>query len=330
MKKRRLLQSGKLVSEIGLGCMSFAGFYGPTDEKEAHDTLNTALDCGIDFLDTANVYGMGVSETMIGNYIKNNGNPFVIATKASISRDPETNERTFDNSSKHLETELNKSLERLGVDNVDLFYIHRRDPRIPIEDVMETLLKFKKEGKIGGIGFSEISPSSLRRASEVGLVDAIQSEYSLWTRSAELGLIQTCQELEVSFIPFSPLGRGIFSTTPPDPSTFGKLDFRKNNPRFLQPNFNENLNLLAPFKQLCAELGVSPSTLAIAWTLKQGEHMLPIPGTRSRNHLIELALGSEFELTEEISDQIDHLLPIGWAHGERYSDDQWIGIEKFC
>ena len=330
MKKRRLLQSGKLVSEIGLGCMSFAGFYGPTDEKEAHNTLNTALDYGIDFLDTANIYGMGVSETMIGNYIKNNGNPFVIATKASISRDPETNERTFDNSSQHLETELNKSLERLGVDNVDLFYIHRRDPRIPIEDVMETLLKFKKEGKIGGIGFSEISPSSLRRASEVGLVDAIQSEYSLWTRSAELGLIQTCQELEVSFIPFSPLGRGVFSTTPPDPSTFGKLDFRKNNPRFLQPNFNENLNLLAPFKQLCAELGVSPSTLAIAWTLKQGEHMLPIPGTRSRNHLIELALGSEFELTEEISDQIDHLLPIGWAHGERYSDDQWIGIEKFC
>ena len=330
MKKRRLLQSGKLVSEIGLGCMSFAGFYGPTDEKEAHNTLNTALDYGIDFLDTANIYGMGVSETMIGNYIKNNGNPFVIATKASISRDPETNERTFDNSSQHLETELNKSLERLGVDNVDLFYIHRRDPRIPIEDVMETLLKFKKEGKIGGIGFSEISPSSLRRASEVGLVDAIQSEYSLWTRSAELGLIQTCQKLEVSFIPFSPLGRGIFSTTPPDPSTFGKLDFRKNNPRFLQPNFNENLNLLAPFKQLCAELGVSPSTLAIAWTLKQGEHMLPIPGTRSRNHLIELALGSEFDLTEEISDQIDHLLPIGWAHGERYSDDQWIGIEKFC
>ena len=330
MKKRRLLQSGKLVSEIGLGCMSFAGFYGPTDEKEAHNTLNTALDYGIDFLDTANIYGMGVSETMIGNYIKNNGNPFVIATKASISRNPETNERTFDNSSQHLETELNKSLERLGVDNVDLFYIHRRDPRIPIEDVMETLLKFKKEGKIGGIGFSEISPSSLRRASEVGLVDAIQSEYSLWTRSAELGLIQTCQELEVSFIPFSPLGRGIFSTTPPDPSTFGKLDFRKNNPRFLQPNFNENLNLLAPFKQLCAELGISPSTLAIAWTLKQGEHMLPIPGTRSRNHLIELALGSEFELTEEISDQIDHLLPIGWAHGERYSDDQWIGIEKFC
>ncbi len=330
MKKRRLLQSGKLVSEIGLGCMSFAGFYGPTDEKEAHNTLNTALDYGIDFLDTANIYGMGVSETMIGNYIKNNGNPFVIATKASISRDPESNERTFDNSSQHLEAELNKSLERLGVDNVDLFYIHRRDPRIPIEDVMETLLKFKKEGKIGGIGFSEISPSSLRRASEVGLVDAIQSEYSLWTRSAELGLIQTCQELEVSFIPFSPLGRGIFSTTPPDPSTFGKLDFRKNNPRFLQPNFNENLNLLAPFKQLCAELGVSPSTMAIAWTLKQGEHMLPIPGTRSRNHLIELALGSEFELTEEISDQIDHLLPIGWAHGERYSDDQWIGIEKFC
>ena len=330
MKKRRLLQSGKLVSEIGLGCMSFAGFYGPTDEKEAHDTLNTALDCGIDFLDTANVYGMGLSETMIGNYIKNNGNPFVIATKASISRDPETQQRTFDNSAAHLEAELNKSLDRLRVDYVDLFYIHRRDQTIPIEDVMETLLKFKNDGKIGGIGFSEISPSSLRRASEVGLVDAVQSEYSLWTRSAELGLIQTCEELGVSFIPFSPLGRGIFSQTPPDPSTFGDLDFRKNNPRFLQPNFSENLNLLAPFKQLCADLNVSPSTMAIAWTLNQGEHILPIPGTRSRGHLKELALGSQFNLTEEISGQIDRFLPIGWAHGERYSDVQWIGIEKFC
>ena len=330
MKKRRLLQSGKLVSEIGLGCMSFAGFYGPTDEKEAHDTLNVALEYEIDFLDTANVYGMGVSETMIGNYIKKNGNQFIIATKASISKDPKTQQRTFDNSATHLETELNKSLERLCVDYVDLFYIHRRDQRIPIEDVMETLLKFKRDGKIGGIGFSEISPSSLRRASEVGLVDAVQSEYSLWTRSAELGLIQTCEELGVSFIPFSPLGRGIFSKTPPDPSTFGDLDFRKNNPRFLQPNFNQNLKLFAPFKQFCAGLGVLPSTIAIAWTLKQANHILPIPGTRSRNHLIELALGSEFELTEEISDQIDCLLPIGWAHGERYSDDQWVGIEKFC
>ena len=178
MKKRKLLQTGKLVSEIGLGCMSFAGFYGSTDEKEAHDTLNSALECGIDFLDTANVYGMGVSETMIGNYIKSNGNPFVIATKASISRNSETNERTFDNSAVHLEKELNKSLERLCVDYVDLFYIHRRDQRVPIEDVMETLLKFKKDDKIGGIGFSEISPSTLRRASEVGLVDAVQSEYS--------------------------------------------------------------------------------------------------------------------------------------------------------
>ena len=330
MKKRRLLQSGKLVSEIGLGCMSFAGFYGPTDEKEAHDTLNVALEYGIDFLDTANVYGMGVSETMIGNYIKKNGNPFIIATKASISKDPKTQQRTFDNSATHLETELNKSLERLCVDYVDLFYIHRRDQRIPIEDVMETLLKFKRDGKIGGIGFSEISPSSLRRASEVGLVDAVQSEYSLWTRSAELGLIQTCEELGVSFIPFSPLGRGIFSQTPPDPSTFGDLDFRKNNPRFLQPNFNQNLKLFAPFKQFCAGLGVSASTIAIAWTLEQAKHILPIPGTRSRNHLIELALGSEFEFTREISEQIDRLLPIGWAHGERYSDDQWIGIEKFC
>ena len=150
MKKRRLLQSGKLVSEIGLGCMSFAGFYGPTDEKEAHNTLKTALDCGIDFLDTANVYGMGVSEKMIGNYIKNNGNPFVIATKASISRDPETQERTFDNSSQHLETELNKSLERLGVDYVDLFYIHRRDQEFLSKTLWKHSSNLKKKEKLVG------------------------------------------------------------------------------------------------------------------------------------------------------------------------------------
>ena len=267
---------------------------------------------------------------MKGKKIKRNGKNFEKAKKESKTRNTEKKERRFEKKEENLEKELNKSLERLCVDYVDLFYIHRRDQRVPIEDVMETLLKFKQDGKIGGIGFSEISPSSLRRASEVGLVDAVQSEYSLWTRSAELGLIQTCEELGVSFIPFSPLGRGVFSKIPPDPTTFGNLDFRKNNPRFLEPNFNQNLKLLTPFKQFCDELVVSLSTIAIAWTLKQANHILPIPGTLSRSHLIELALGSEFEITQDISDQIDRLLPVGWANGERYSGDQWVGIEKFC
>lgn len=176
MKKRRLLQSGKMVSEIGLGCMSFGGFYGATDETESHATLAAALDLGIDLLDTANVYGMGISETVIGTFLKGDTSKFTIATKAGIWRDKEHGNRGFNNKPDYLRSELEGSLKRMGIDHVDLFYVHRRDRELQIEDVMETLLALKAEGKIGGIGFSEISPASLRRAAAVGPVDAVQSE----------------------------------------------------------------------------------------------------------------------------------------------------------
>ena len=223
MNRRQIRQDGKTVSEVGLGCWSFGGSYGPTTEAESHTTLAAARDLGVDFLDTANVYGMGVSEAAIGSFLKGNAGGFTIATKAGIQPASATNPRGFNNKPDYLRGELEASLSRLGLDHVDLYYMHRRDPDLEIEDVMETLLAFKAEGKIGGIGFSEISPASLRRAAAVGPVDAVQSEYSLWSRQPDLGLIQTCKALGVAFVPSAPW-RGACSRRPrrtPRPSRKG-------------------------------------------------------------------------------------------------------------
>lgn len=330
MKQRQLLSDGTMVSEIGLGCMSFSGFYGPTTEQESHNTLAAALDMGVNFLDTANVYGMGLSEKIIGSFLKGDGDKFTIATKASIWRHPETGERGHNNKPDHLREELDKSLTRLGVDHVALFYIHRRDTDLEIEEVMETLLAMKAEGKIGGIGFSEISPGSLRRACAVGPVDAVQSEYSLWTRYPDLGLIQTCAELGVAFVPFSPVGRGMFGAVTPDPTHLSDSDFRKGSPRFTEPNFSYNAAKVALFKTFAADHGTTPIAMAMAWCLARGPHLIPIPGTRTADHLADCAAGSDFAMTDDIMAGIEQVLPVGWAHGDRYTVGQWIGPERYC
>ncbi|MEH6405637.1 MAG: aldo/keto reductase [Sneathiella sp.] len=329
MQKRLLGHEGLQVSSVGLGCWSFGSAYGPTTEAESHDTLDAAIDHGITFLDTANVYGNGVSEQVIGSFLAKTSHKFTIATKGGIHRPPGSTERTFDNSPKHLRTALEKSLTNLGVEYVDLYYIHRREAARPIEDVMETLVRFKKEGKIGGIGFSEIAPASLRRAHAIHPVTAIQSEYSLWTRQPELGMIQACKELGVAFVPFSPLGRGIFGSVTPDPTTFGKLDFRLANPRFTSPNFETNVKQIAAFKAYAADNGFQPASLAIAWTLHKGEHLIPIPGTRSRDHLEEHAKAAQITLSANDMAEIDLILPAGFAHGYRYSEKQAVGAELY-
>jgi aryl-alcohol dehydrogenase-like predicted oxidoreductase len=330
MRKRRLGKNGPMVSEIGLGCMSFAGFYGSTSEAESHETLAAALDLGIDFLDTANVYGMGVSENVIGSFLRKHPAKFKIATKASIDRDPETNKRRFNNSPEHLRSELEKSLKRMGVDYVDLFYIHRREQERPIEAVMETMVRFKEEGMIGGVGFSEISPASLRLAHAVHPVMAVQSEYSLWTRLPDLGMIQACEELGVTFVAFSPVGRGVFGAKPLHPSEFPDSDFRKSNPRFVEPNFSRNVAAIKPFKQYAADMNVSPATLALAWILHRGNHIIPIPGTRTADHLHECAAASGLDLSADQLAEIDRILPVGFAHGPRYSPEQFVGPANYC
>jgi aryl-alcohol dehydrogenase-like predicted oxidoreductase len=319
-----------MVGAVGLGCWSFAGAYGPTNESESHATLARALDLGVDFLDTSNVYGNGVSEQVIGSFVKDHPDRFRIATKGGIHRPPGTTTRTFDNSPEHLRQALEKSLQDLNVDCVDLYYIHRREPGRPIEDVMDTLVRFKQEGKIKGIGFSEIAPSSLRRAHAVHPVMAVQSEYSLSTRLPELGMVQTCQELGVAFVPFSPVGRGLFAAEAPDPATFGKLDFRKNNPRFNAPDYGCNLAAVAPFKAFAADMGVTSSQLAIAWVLHQGEHLIPIPGTRIAAHLEDNAEAASLSLSSAQLAEIERILPRGFAHGDRYSEAQLAGAERYC
>ncbi len=330
MQKRRLGQDGPMISAIGLGCWSFCNAYGPTDEAESHAALAAALELGIDFLDTANVYGNGVSEQVIGSFIRDHPGRFRIATKAGIWRHPETKVRGFNNSPEHLRDELEKSLTRLGVEHVELYYIHRLEPGRPIEDVMETLVRFKDEGKIGGIGFSEIAPWSVRRAHAVHPVMAVQSEYSLWSRGPELGVIRACRDLGIAFVPFSPLGRGMLTAVPPDPGNFVDMDFRKNNPRFVEPNFSANMKALDPFREFAAARGTTPSALAIAWVLSRGDHLIPIPGTRSAAHLKDDAAGADLALSEADLAEIDRILPPGFAHGDRYSEAQWPGAERYC
>lgn len=330
MNKRELGRGGPAVSAIGVGAMSFAGIYGETTEAKAHALLDAARDLGIDHVDTSNVYGMGVSETMIGAYLaKASDEPFRIATKAGITRDAETGARKFDNSKAHLEAELDASLKRLGVERVELFYIHRREPDRPIEEVTETLAGFVKAGKIGGFGFSEIAPATLRRAAAIHPVAAVQSEYSLWTRAPELGLVQACADAGAALVAFSPVGRGMLTDHPPSREWIENSAFLKSNPRFIEPNFSENLSLSERFRDLAADIGVPAAALAVAWLLSRDECVIPIPGTRSPDHLRELAAGAEITLSGEDLHRVERTLPVGWAHGDRYSGAQWIGPERY-
>jgi aryl-alcohol dehydrogenase-like predicted oxidoreductase len=333
MKQRKFGRNGPLVGAAGFGAMSFGGFYGATTEAESHATLDACLAHGVTHWDTANVYGPETSETVIGRYFKTNPaarGQVHLATKGSIRRDPQTNVRGFDNSREHLTAALDASLKRLGVDHVDLYYIHRREQTRPIEDVMETLLGFKKAGKIGGIGFSELAPSSLRRAAAVGQVDAVQSEYSLWTRLPELGLIQTCRDIGAAFVAFSPLGRAIFTGALKPETTFSAADFRHANPRFVAPNYAANLRAIEPLMAFAATRRVTPGQIALAWTLAQGDHIIPIPGTRSPKNLIENARAASVALSPVDLEELARALPVGFAHGDRYSDAQSIGPERYC
>jgi aryl-alcohol dehydrogenase-like predicted oxidoreductase len=333
MQYRKLGNLGTRVSAIGIGAMSFVDFYGPTDTEQSHALLTKALDLGIDQLDTSNKYGAGLSEDRIGSFLAKQGAQagtlFKIATKAGITTDADGN-RCYDNSREHLESELDKSLQRMGVDHVELFYVHRREEARPIEEVAETLAGFVKAGKIGQFGFSEIAPTSLSVAAAVHPVGAVQNEYSLSTRLPEMGLVQKTKELGTSLVAFSPVGRGLLTDKPPSLEKCQSIDFLKANPRFVEPNLSRNIAATEGFRALAKDMGVKTSTLAIAWLLHQGDHILPIPGTRSVDHLIELAAGADMKLTPSDLEAIENVLPIGWAHGDRYTVGQWVGPEKYC
>lgn len=329
MKQRKLGQDGPVVGAVGYGAMSFTDFYGPADDADGPRILEACLDLGITHLDTSNVYGMGRSETVIGNWLKSRKgeNPFIIASKVGITRDPD---HRFNNSPEHMARELDASLSRLGVDAIDLYYVHRRDPRFEIEAVTETMAGFVKAGKVKAIGFSEIAPSSLRRAHAVHPVAAVQSEYSLSTRLPELGLVQTCAELGTALVAFSPVGRALLTDRPHNREAVEKLPFLASNPRFTEPNLSGNLAYNTRFCDLASEMGVAAATLAIAWVLHKGEHVFAIPGTRKITHLEEVAAGGALDLSADDLARIESVLPVGWAHGNRYSTAQSFGPEGYC
>ncbi len=333
MQRRKLGQTGTTVSALGIGAMSFTDFYGPTDTATSHALLTVALDVGIDHLDTANIYGNGISEERIGSFLKTLNRTdrafFKIATKAANRVDADGN-RCFDNSRDHLTEELEKSLTRLGVECVDLFYVHRRDPRIEVEDVADTLAGLVAAGKTRAVGFSEIAPTTLARAHAVHPIAAVQSEYSLSTRSPELGLIQKTAEIGASLVAFSPVGRSLLTDAPHDRAKAETIPFLKNNPRFMEPNLSANIDATAGFRALADDFGVTAAGLAIAWLLHKGDHVLPIPGTRSTERLREMAAGAALSLSEDDMNIIESALPLGWAHGDRYSKVQWAGPENYC
>ena len=327
MRQRALGHGGPLVSAIGLGCLSFGGIFGDTTDDASLRCLDAAWEHGITFFDTANIYGMGRSETVLGQWLASRGRPAVIATKASIVGGAN---RRIDNSESHLRAELEGSLRRLGTDHVALFYIHRHDQNIPIEAVAGTLSRLIEEGKIGGSGLSEISPGTLRRAHAVHPCRAVQNEYSLWTRQPELGLIQACAELGTAFVPFSPLARGALGRDIIAPETLAATEFRRQIPRFQGVDWPLNRAKIEAFRAYAHDRAIAPPALAIAWVLDQGPHLLPIPGTRTAEHLADWATASQISLTAEDRSEIARILPVGWAYGDRYNDEQAATVERYC
>jgi aryl-alcohol dehydrogenase-like predicted oxidoreductase len=310
--RRRAWRHGT-VSAVGFGAMSFGGFYGPTNEAESMRTMAKALDLGVDFWDTANVYGDGLCEHVIGKFLaedKSRRAQVTLATKFAIRRHDDG------------------SRKRLGVDHIDLYYVHRIDKSVRIEDTIGELARLVKAGAIGAIGLSEIAPDILRRAHDVHPIAAVQSEYSLWTRNPELGLSQTCTELDGILVAFSPLARGYLSGLQ-NVETFCKKDFRHANPRFQGLNWPRNRDRLSGFLALADAWGLKPATLAIAWTLAKAPHVVPIPGTRAADHLEECAAAAKIDLTDDQLAEIERALPLGFAAGERSSEPQWLGIQKY-
>lgn len=316
-----------MVSAVGLGCLSFGGTWGKADDADSMAVMDAAWEQGIRFFDTANIYGMGRSESVIGAWMRRTGHRPVLATKASIVSGPAAG---IDNSESHLRSELEASLRRLGVDHVDLFYLHRREKSRPIEEVAQTMGRLVAEGKIGGYGLSEVAPTTLRLAHGVHPVRAVQNEYSLWTRLPELGLIQTCADLGVAFVPFSPLARGALGGPDFDPARFEPGEMRAAIPRFSAENWPRNTPAIAAFFAFARARGVTPAALALAWLLDRGPHVIPIPGTRFARHLDQWRGAAGLVLTESDHAAIDRILPVGWASGDRYNDAQTRAAERYC
>ena len=320
MQLRRLGRQGPMVSALGLGCMGMSEFYGPTDEAESIATIHRALDLGINFLDTADVYGPYTNEQLVGQAIAGRRDQVVLATKFGIVRGSDPQTRGVNGRPEYVRASCEGSLKRLGVDHIDLYYQHRVDPTVPIEDTVGALAELVWQGKVRYIGLSEAAAATLRRAQTVHPITALQTEYSLWSRDPEDDLLPTCRALGIGFVAYSPLGRGFltgrfrnFDDLPPG-------DFRRGSPRFQETNFQKNLDLVRRVEEIAHEKRRTPAQLALAWLLARGEDIVPIPGTKQRGRLKENAQAVDIALSKSDLARIDAVAPKGAAAGARYAE----------
>ena len=320
MNMRRLGRNGPLVSAIGLGCMGMTPIYGMPDDAEVTATVHRAIDLGINFLDTSDAYANGKNEEVVGKALKGKRDKVVLATK--FGQKPWDNERKIDSRPEYVAQACEASLKRLGVEVIDVYYQHRVDPQVPIEDTVGAMKRLVEQGKVRYLGLSEAAPATIRRAAKVHPIVALQSEYSLWTRDMEAEVLGTCRELGMAFVAYSPLGRGFLTGAIKDLGVLADNDRRREHPRFSADNLKRNIDLLGPLESIARRLKVEPAQVALAWLLAQGEDIVPIPGTKRRKYLEMNAAAAEVRLTRDDAAALSQAFPPGVTAGTRYPEAQ--------